>query len=290
MRKSLRAFTLVELLVVIGIIALLISILLPALNRAREQAKATACLSQLRQIGTGMIMFAADHRNHMPLAGELWGTPNATPVALGDPSQVNYVYMTDSLPRVCPLPAALAPYLGQAQLRIDSPTDLRSDYNNGQVMRLFTCPSNVEQIQAGATQLSLFIMSNADGWKGPLLQTSYAFNEGVLGWSNGLIGTHTRERGNLSRCSQTSDLVLLADASPRGTDGWIVYNDHSDFDTLLNFYNGSFSNGATDTGDPKLFDKVRHNGRMNILFLDGHGESCSIPDELSTKNVSIGLH
>jgi prepilin-type processing-associated H-X9-DG protein/prepilin-type N-terminal cleavage/methylation domain-containing protein len=62
------AFTLVELLVVIGVIALLIAILLPALSSARESAKAVSCLSNLRQLATAAHAYAVEHQGSFPIA------------------------------------------------------------------------------------------------------------------------------------------------------------------------------------------------------------------------------
>jgi prepilin-type N-terminal cleavage/methylation domain-containing protein/prepilin-type processing-associated H-X9-DG protein len=74
-----RAFTLVELLVVVAIIALLLAILLPALNRAKDVAQTVVCMSNLKQLGLGFAFYAEDYRNHVSPIRDENQTPPLAP-------------------------------------------------------------------------------------------------------------------------------------------------------------------------------------------------------------------
>jgi prepilin-type N-terminal cleavage/methylation domain-containing protein len=95
-------FTLVELLVVIGIIALLVSVLLPALNRAREQANKVACLSNIRQIGIAFRMYAGDNKDWCP-----WAAPLNRPDLYAD-----WIHWRTGINNQGLASSAIAPYLG----------------------------------------------------------------------------------------------------------------------------------------------------------------------------------
>jgi len=90
--KPRRGFTLVELLVVIGIIAVLIGILLPVISRARRQANTTACMATLRSLGQALYIYAAENKGSLPYSYYTAAPPTGNAEAAGDTDATVYVW------------------------------------------------------------------------------------------------------------------------------------------------------------------------------------------------------
>jgi len=155
-----HAFTLVELLVVIGIIAILVGLLLPTLRRARQAAEGAACLSNLRQLSMAIVGFTNDHKGRMPSPGDFslykadpftgavtQITSSADPYVAYPNDWIAWQRIKDPLTGAVSSASnqnitysALAPYLGGQH--IDTTTGDQANNVNSTLDAIFRCPAD----------------------------------------------------------------------------------------------------------------------------------------------------
>lgn len=284
------AFSLVELLVVIGIIALLVAILLPTLAVMREHGRRTQCLSNLRSIGQAGLMHVNEHRGYLPIGGWQWNPVDGVvdPHGLGDDGATKFDYYLDAgIRRPLPITAAFAHYLG-VDVRSDSREHLAEDLQSEKLIRLFRCPSQIVP-QSNWTQKS------SEGWTSPDETTSYAMNEAALSRRD-----HTPEQqnagvtwpypmGQITAIRHPSEVFLFCDGRLRDEQGdrsFYVF-DFGQQDTLYDFKVKIPQAGMGQ----ELLDYFRHRRKINVLFADGHVETDSMEDGgLQAIGVSKGIY
>ncbi len=234
-----RAFTLIELLVVVAIIALLIAILLPALGRARERARTVACLSNERQIGHAMVLYAANYYDF---------TPPREIAAAGNSGVANWT-----------MPNGYAPWesedfsdqllLGQYAGDTNN-DDTNPDYRSSVVAlrSCFWCPNDQQHIPFGDkySYCSYGMFSNFTHVAPPYL------------WSH---------MWKLTTCAAPQTEVAVTDAfRPLLSVGaWV--EPYPFYGNDATFVDGNFN--VNDPQSSSNYTK-RHSGGANVLFLDGH--------------------
>jgi len=246
--RTFAAFTLVELLVVIGIIGLLISILLPALNRAREHARAVACESNMKQVLLAFTMYVAEHKGATPVFPPVPGTyPGST-----GPER-SLAYYTDGMGDLRYDVGALWRYLSTAPRPAGIPTATPppppyppSLYN------VMNCPTDVSP-RLGFSQARNFSYS----WNAQFYNiTGYGFGP-VLA-----VGDHHAVSKITHIIESSHKIILEEEAAPN--DGWSVI-------------------GLGD-GNPADTPAFRHLRYGNWGFADGHVESL-LPTDMGYTQV-----
>jgi prepilin-type N-terminal cleavage/methylation domain-containing protein/prepilin-type processing-associated H-X9-DG protein len=283
-----RGFTLVELLVVIGIIGLLLAILLPALSAARSSARRLHCASQQREIAAAALSGVGES-GYFPLVGEIVvpeGTsgPGSLPTALNDSRRHRYAYAPDPSQfggflspfheQVLPPPYALMPRLGALSAPPPITTEWGSAVSAEPTLRIFECPSETGRNSTRGEPTLLLLRGDpvVDGWATNWRTGSdYAFNGGVMGFHYSAKYDPSRLRGLATRVRDASQVALFADAASHewggGTNGSLQprLSEYAERVSLLDVFDRT-ERMATATP----LARYRHDGRINVGFADGH--------------------
>lgn len=281
-----RAFSLAELIVVIGIIALLIALLMPALAAVRVRGKEIQCQATLRTIGQAAQLHVTDHRGYLPAAGWHWSPAGGicNPKGLGDTQAVRYVYYSDQDERrPVPVTVALAVSLG-VPVRLDSREHLEMDMESDVLRKHFHCPMQ-ERVLLGLSQ-----KEDGPGWEAPREASSYIFNEAILGLREREPWRLPSPVGNTAGIKRASVVMLAMDGRPRNQqeDDWLLVFDKGPRWTLDDF--NQFVNQPDVGWGKESIDYARHRYRSNVLFVDGHVESISMARPgLKSIGVNMGV-